>query len=71
MKLLVSLDQIGCLSDNKGNVISKIRDVSGADVHILGGAPENQVVKVKGYLFFLCWLLSYIKIQPSIFRHGY
>lgn len=51
-KILVASDLVGCLSENKANVISEIRRVSGADVQIVGGASENHVVQVQVVLSF-------------------
>lgn len=51
-KLLVATDLVGCLTENEGKVITEIKEVSGADIRILGGTLENQVVQVQ-MLFFL------------------
>ncbi|PON97063.1 Polyribonucleotide nucleotidyltransferase [Trema orientale] len=58
-KLLVATDLVSCLSENEGKVISDIKDVSGADVRILGGTLENQVVQITG---------EYRQVQNALFQ---
>ncbi|XP_024032920.1 KH domain-containing protein HEN4 isoform X3 [Morus notabilis] len=58
-KLLVAADLVGRLSEDEGKVISDIREVSGADIHILGGDSGNQVVQIIG---------EYKTVQDALFQ---
>lgn len=58
-RLLVVSSTVNCLTGNEGQVISELREVTGADIHILHGEPvpndasDNDVV-VQVQLCILC-----------------
>lgn len=65
VKLLVASDLVGCLSGSEGKVIAELREVSGANIQILGEeqdadiVPGTVVVQVK-YIFISLFVLTQV-----------
>lgn len=58
-KLLVATEVVDCLGGNEGEVISEVREITGADTQIFGGeqfldyGPENSLVQVGCSILFV------------------